>query len=73
MGQPDGQFMTEESGNLDQNLFGGGVLPVLPGEVVLVRLVEELPPAGLHECFEVGRRLGLMGVLPNELGYLLGH
>ena len=73
MGQPDGQFVTEEAGHLDQNLLGGGVLPILAGDVVLVGLVKEFPPTGLHECFEVGRRLGLMGVLPNELGYLLGH
>ena len=73
MGQADGQLVAEEAGDLDEDLLRGGVLPVLPADVVLVRLVQELSPSGLHQGFEVGRRLRLMGVLPNKPGNLLGH
>ena len=70
MGQADGQLVTEEAGDLNQNLLSGGVLVA---DVVLVRLVQELSPAGLHQRFEVCRGLRLLGVLPNKPGDLLGH
>mmetsp|Transcript_10528 Transcript_10528/g.29604 ORF Transcript_10528/g.29604 Transcript_10528/m.29604 type:complete len:305 (-) Transcript_10528:147-1061(-) len=73
MGQTDGQLVTEEAGDLNQDLLRGRVFSVLPPDAVPVRPVQELSPPGLHQCFEVGRRLRLVGVLPNELGHLRGH